>query len=52
MVPGSKVPVEEFDCGLVVEVGIMAFGGFVCLRENLARDVILACRSRDVLACQ
>ena len=30
----------------------MTFGGFVCLRENLARDVILACRSRDVLACQ
>ena len=24
---------DEFDCGLVVEVGIMAFGGFVCLHE-------------------
>ena len=35
---------DEFDCGLVVEVGIMAFGGFVCLRENLARDVILGAR--------
>ncbi len=43
---------DEFDCGLVVGVGIMAIGGFVCLRENLARDVMLACRSRDVLACQ
>ena len=43
---------DEIDCGQVVEAGIMAIGGFVCLRENLAHDVMLACRSRDVLACQ
>lgn len=24
---------DEFDCGLVVEVGIMTFGGFDCGRE-------------------